>query len=101
MALINIDELNNAVVQATQDAWRRETNTTINSIVEFIIKESFVGLIAQLEEVFSNLQEDIDNLYDMVALNEPKPLEGIKVHANEDGGVQEPKRNPKGRPAKR
>lgn len=87
------DELKKVVALATQNAWRRDTLTTVNSIVEYIVNEVNQYIVDQLNQNFADMQQDIDELFAAYAALYDKLKEqenGIK-----DGRVPQSKRGPK------
>jgi hypothetical protein len=79
--MISQEDLAKKIKLAAQNAWRVETNTTINTICEYIVKEAITELLLSLEEEFKNLRADINN-----------SLEEIQ-NASTDGGISQPQRD--------
>ena len=58
--MISQEDLAKQVKMVTQNAWRVETNTTVNSICEYIVKESLLFVLASLEDELANINKRLD-----------------------------------------
>jgi hypothetical protein len=79
--MISQEDLAKKIKLATQNAWRVETNTTVNTVCEYIVKEAVTELLLSLEEEFKELRTYINN-----------SLEEIQ-NASTDGGISQPQRS--------
>jgi hypothetical protein len=93
--MLDKEALVNAVKLATQNAWRRDTLTTVNSIVEFIVNEAVNALVDQLNDKFALMQKDIDELYTISSMLDDELRTKEEVDGGKDGRLQKPKRGPK------
>lgn len=77
--MITQEELAKKIKLVTQDAWKVGTNTSLNDMVEYIVRESMVILLKELEE--------LQNIVDLT-------VEGLE-HGSKNGRIQKPKRDTK------
>lgn len=79
-----------------QNAWKVETNTTMNSMMEFIVREASELLIDEIDMLKSALTDALDQSDEVYALvNMLKDeIEELK-NASSNGGFQEPQGNTK------
>ncbi len=72
--MISNEDLAKQLKLITQNAWRVESNTTVNTICEYIIREALQLVLESLQEDFIQLEHRLEMLED----------------ASTDGGFQEP-----------
>lgn len=94
------EELAKQIKIITQNAWRQETNTTINAIVEYIVRESLNIIAEVLLDHELRLEELEQQLEEQQQLNKSETLPGFRIVHKEhidgkDGGLSQPKGHPK------
>jgi hypothetical protein len=85
--MISQEDLAKKIKLATQNAWRVETNTTVNTVCEYIVKEAVTELLASLEAEFALVYKHQDSLQASVDY-----ITG-ELNASTDGGVSQPQRS--------
>ena len=98
--MITQEELAKIIKLSSQNAWRVETNTTVNTICEYIAKEGLIALLASLEEELAIINKHISTLYTSVEYisnnyleyNKPKSI-GDDLNASTDGSISQPQRS--------
>lgn len=89
-------ELSKQIKLICQNAWRVETNTTMNSMMEFIVRETSELLLDEIDMQKSALADALEQLDEVYALaNTLKDeLEELR-NVSKNGGVQKSQRNTK------
>lgn len=92
--MITQEDLAKHIRIATQNAWRQDNGggTTINSMVEYIIKESLavvMEIILEQESRIEALEADVSSLENLVITLTGNNDDG------KDGGLSQPQGNPK------
>ncbi len=87
--MISQEELAKHIKLITQNAWKVESNTTVNTICEYIIKESLLIVLSSLEEELALINKHIGTLY--TSINHLSNTG--EEDASTDGSIPQPKRN--------
>lgn len=56
--MIDREELSRKIKLITQDAWSVGTNTTVNSMIEYIVKQSLFVVLDELEKELEDASKD-------------------------------------------
>jgi hypothetical protein len=92
--MLNKEDFAKRIKVITQDAWQHETNTTVNSICEYIVRETTSLLLDELDIIRSRLA-DFDDFNERLLELEVTKLEKDHADASKDGGLSQPKRSTK------
>lgn len=64
---IDLEKLTRQIKVISQDAWKVEQNTTVNMMIEYVVKEALKLVIEQVETEINNHNKTIEDLYEKIA----------------------------------
>lgn len=88
--MLSTEDLTKQVKLIAQNAWRQETNTTVNSIVEYVVREALLLLNEDFNTQINEMQTAVIALAEQL---ESLSEQGLIINASTNGGVSQPQRD--------
>lgn len=100
-----VEELNRKIKTVVDNAWKDPLNTTMNSMMEYIVKHAAEILLEEInitKDCIVDLSERIANIEALIELTDNNSQEDTlkqkeELNASKNGGIQKPQRNTKAR----